>query len=150
MKPVCVTFSTTFFFYSLYRRIIDEPLFSQHRPKTSYFVQQWWICEAKAKRHVITTGLWSQRQRAKSHFTNPQAKRWWRMYFSKLIPRFFLRSQCRGRCCLLFQRSVHSYDDESLNETRTCNLLCNTPNLVWQAWKYCLEKRSSKLPQIFL
>ena len=33
-------------------------------------------------------------------------------------------------CSLLFQKSVHSYDDESVNETRTCNLLCNSANLV--------------------
>ena len=45
-------------------------------------------------------------------------------------PGFFSRSQCRGRCSLLFQRSVHSYDNESVNETRKCNLLCNTPDLV--------------------
>ena len=61
-------------------------------------------------------------------------------------PRFFFsRSHCRGRCSLSFQRSLLSYDDESVNETRTCNLLCDMANLVWQARQYCLEKLSSKL-----
>ena len=53
-----------------------------------------------------------------------------RAYLSPGFFFFAFTMKGTGRCSLLFQRSVHSYDDKSVNETRTCNLLSNTANLV--------------------